>query len=132
MEKFKKIAEDLLKDPARLLDYLKNGWKKIYARRSEFKHVFDDLFLLYRMVKAWASGHYSDVSKATILWAVVALVYFISPLDFFPDLLPGGFFDDLAIFAMILKKIRGDLDKYKGWENQNNPKPEDLDPSKHD
>jgi len=129
MEKFKKIAEDLLKDPTRLLDFLKTGWKKIYARRSEFKHMFDDLFLLYRMVKSWATGHYVDVSRATILWAVVALVYFISPLDFFPDILPGGFLDDLAIFAMISKKIRDDLDKFKVWESKNGAKPHDLDPS---
>ena len=131
MRKFKAIAEDLLKDPPKLLNFLKSGWKKIYSRRAEFIHVFDDLFLLYRMVKAWAKGQYSDVSRKTILWSVVALVYLISPLDFFPDLLPGGFLDDLAIFAMILKRIRADLDKFKVWESHNISDPGDPDPEKH-
>lgn len=36
---------------------------------------------------------------------VVALVYFISPIDVIPDFLPGGYLDDLAAMTLLLGQL---------------------------
>ncbi|MPN58554.1 hypothetical protein SDC9_206260 [bioreactor metagenome] len=42
------------------------------------------------------------MAKLTILGA---LGYFISPIDFFPDMLPGGYADDIAIIIGALLTV---------------------------
>mgnify|MGYP003612796847 CR=1 FL=1 len=41
-------------------------------------------------------------AKASI---VAALVYFISPIDAYPDFLPGGYIDDLATMGLLLTQL---------------------------
>lgn len=38
-----------------------------------------------------------------------ALGYFIMPFDAIPDLLPGGFVDDLGVLALAIAKITGSI-----------------------
>ena len=42
--------------------------------------------------------------KAKVI-AIAALVYFISPIDLIPDILPGGFADDAAAIAAAVASI---------------------------
>ncbi|MDF1552476.1 MAG: DUF1232 domain-containing protein [Deferrisomatales bacterium] len=48
-------------------------------------------------------------ADSTPLWAKAlitgALGYLILPLDFYPDLLPGGFSDDLVVMALALSEV---------------------------
>ncbi len=45
--------------------------------------------------------------------AALALLYFISPLDFIPDALPGvGFIDDAFVIAAAIKLLTGVLAQY--------------------
>lgn len=118
MDQFSKKVEELLKEPGKLAELVSEAFKKLYARRGELVHVFEDLMLLLRLVKAWVVGEYKTVSRNTIFWAVLAIVYFVSPLDALPDILPGGFIDDIAFVAMVLKKIKEDLDKFRDWEKK--------------
>lgn len=44
--------------------------------------------------------------------AIAALIYFISPLDFIPDIIPGiGFLDDIALLGMIVGMITSKIIK---------------------
>lgn len=38
-------------------------------------------------------------------WAKVALGYFIFPFDLIPDFLPGGYIDDLAVMAGVVRQL---------------------------
>jgi len=53
----------------------------------------------------------------TLVAAVTALVYFISPLDFIPDFLAAGFLDDALVVGWVLSSIKNDLDVFVFWEN---------------
>ena len=67
---------------------------------------------LYDMLSAWWNGKY-DLPTGTLQAIVVALLYFISPLDIIPDFLPFiGLADDAAIFAFVVSRIRKDLERY--------------------
>jgi len=44
------------------------------------------------------------------------LLYFVSPIDFVPDFLPGGLIDDAFVLSLIIRQIKTDLYKYKEWK----------------
>ncbi len=112
-----KRAEHLLRHPEELLALLGDALRKAYAKRGALVKVFEDFLLLFRLVKAWVLGEYREIPRQVILWAVLAILYFLSPLDAIPDLLPGGLFDDVMVISFILKRIKTDLDRFSDWEN---------------
>ncbi len=109
-------AERMLLHPEELLGLLAKGLKKAYSKRGALVAIFEDFLLLFRLVKAWVLGEYREVPRKVILWSILAILYFVSPLDAFPDLLPGGYLDDIVFISFILKRIRADLDKFEQWE----------------
>jgi uncharacterized membrane protein YkvA (DUF1232 family) len=114
-------AKSLLRNPENLLALLKQGVALAYARRGALVYVFEEFLALIRLVKAWVTGTYRESPKTVIFWAVVAILYFISPLDAFPDILPGGYLDDIAFISFIAKRIKDDLDKFLAWEKSQKP-----------
>ena len=46
-----------------------------------------------------------------------ALIYFVMPFDFVPDILAGfGLVDDLALVAFVMQKVTGDLQAFSQWD----------------
>lgn len=114
--RFFRQAEHLLRHPEQLLETLATALKKAYAKRSALFTIFEDFLLLFRLVKAWVLGEYRSTPRKVILWAILAILYFLSPLDAIPDIFPGGYLDDIAVISFILKRIKDDLDKFRDWE----------------
>lgn len=80
-------------------------------------NLWDDLKLLVAMLRDHVSGTYRQVPFGTIAAVAAALLYFVSPIDVIPDVIPGiGFIDDAAVLTMCLKMIEQDLLKYRGWK----------------
>lgn len=111
-------ARRLLQHPEELLALLGQGLKKAYAKRTALYLVFEDFLVLIRLVKAWVTGEYRESPKRVIFWAVLAILYFLSPLDAFPDIFPGGYLDDIAFISYIVSKIKTDLLKFQAWEKK--------------
>lgn len=87
---------------------------------ANFKLVRDELGLLTRMVRAYATGDYRDIPWKTLVSIIAVLIYFVSPIDFIPDFLPViGISDDIALVLWLVSSIRKDLDKFRGWEGTN-------------
>jgi len=117
--KFVKIAEDLMQNPQGLKYKLEKAKEKI--NRDSVKEALgvyvDDMKTLIRMLKTWLTRSYTGMSAQTILYTVVAVIYFLTPTDFIPDFLLGpGFLDDMAVIAWVLDLIKVDLAKFKEWE----------------
>ena len=114
--RFLTLAGVYLKDPhtrLRLLSAVKE-----YARNKGhlLKGVQSDLQTLVSLIKDWNKGVYTDVSKKTILLAIAALLYFISPLDTIPDFLGAvGFTDDATVILFVLNTMRKELEQYRQW-----------------
>ena len=82
--------------------------------------LFQDLKLLFLLIKDYWKGTYRDVSAKSIVIFVVALAYIISPIDLIPDYIIGlGQIDDAVILGFSLYFLEKDLRKYKEWRDRN-------------
>lgn len=86
--------------------------------------VFDSLrkkiTLIGSLLKAYASGDYRHVELKSIVVLTASLVYFISPVDLFPDFLPFlGYADDIALLTYVLGLLGEELEKFELWELNN-------------
>lgn len=118
--KFMRIAQDLMDNPQGLKFKLEKALEKVNKTSvmdSLGKNVLE-LKTLIRMLKYWAQRKYTNVSQQTIMYSIVAVVYFVTPTDLVPDFLLGlGFVDDIAVLSWVLGMIAVDLKKFKDWES---------------
>ena len=110
-------AEELVRNPKeflRVLEIVERRLDRVQAGAlTPLKH---DLQTLLRMLRASGEGRYRDVSKKNLLLAAAGIAYLVSPLDMIPDFLPGGFADDAAVVAFVVRKLRGELAAFERWE----------------
>lgn len=118
-ERFLPRAVDMLTDRVRVLRVVKQAYEKLWKNEGGMARAKTDLALLASLVQAWARGDYRDVPWRSLVYAVGALLYFISPIDLIPDFIAGlGFVDDVAVAIAVVKAIRKDLDRYAQWERK--------------
>ncbi|KKG14175.1 hypothetical protein EO98_09395 [Methanosarcina sp. 2.H.T.1A.6] len=87
-----------------------------HHRRADPRKIWDDLELLFSMLADSFNGKY-PVPKKTVFVITFALLYLISPVDFFPDILPLiGLVDDVAVLAFAFNLIKDDLKNYRVWK----------------
>lgn len=78
---------------------------------------FNTIDTIGDMVVDYAKGNYKEVPLNTIVGAVAALVYFLSPVDLLPDVIPvGGQVDDIAVLGFAIKSLGYDIEKYEQWK----------------
>ncbi len=109
-------AAHLLSDPVELTKVLNEARAKANKAKKALWKVWEDFLTLFRFCKSWVVGEYRGASTASLLWAIAAIVYFLNPFDVIPDLLPGGYIDDVAIIGWVLRKIQVDIEKFRLWE----------------
>ena len=116
-EQFKKKAAKLLNDSSKIQDMLKRAFDKAIDNEGPIAEVFKDLKLLLSLVKDYISGAYRDIPYGSIIAAMAGILYFLSPIDFIPDFIPGiGMIDDVFVIGLVLKQIHSDLVKYEKWK----------------
>lgn len=124
-KRFFAVAGDLMENPQGLKFKLESAADKLSkdnVKDALGGHV-EDLKTLIRMAKLWVSRRYKGVSTQTILYVIVAVVYFVTPTDFVPDFILGlGFMDDIAVISWVLGQIKTDLDSFKQWEKKKEAK----------
>jgi uncharacterized membrane protein YkvA (DUF1232 family) len=76
------------------------------------------IVLFSELIKAYVAGSYKKLPAITLVKIVAVLIYFVSPFDFIPDLLPlVGFTDDLAVVLWVGKSIKNELDEFEKHMN---------------
>ncbi len=76
------------------------------------------IVLFSEVIKAYVAGTYKKLPAITLVKIVAVLIYFISPFDFIPDVLPlVGFTDDLAVVLWVGKSIKNELDEFEKHVN---------------
>ena len=117
--KAKKKTEALLENEEKLNSLLIAAKKKAVRKKQNLKAVWNDFQTLLRLVKAWWKKEYTEVPWNTILYAASAIFYFVSPVDLIPDFIPiTGLLDDVTVITFVAKSLKGDLTKFKEWENK--------------
>jgi len=87
--------------------------------RAAVRAVFDDLTVMIRLVRAWATREYGAIPWKTIALATGALAYFLDPFDLVPDFLPAvGYVDDVTVIGLVVASIRHDVERFVQWETE--------------
>lgn len=117
INKFTSKANSIYVDRGKVWELL-NRTKKKVEENKELRSIFDDIRITMELIKDWRSGEYKELTKNTVILLIISLIYLINPIDIIPDFLIGGFVDDAAVIAYILKKISVELDAYKQWRKE--------------
>lgn len=72
------------------------------------------------MLNSYFHKSYTQAPMGTILALLAALIYFVSPIDFVPDVYPLiGYLDDAAVLTACLGLVQSDIDEYQEWRRMN-------------
>lgn len=115
-------AREMIDNPGRMQKVYLETVKKADSKKTDLGGVWSELKSLTRLVRAWINGSYRDVSTQTKVLVLGGLLYFLSPIDLVPDFIAGlGLLDDAALIGWIVSSLRGDLRKFRGWEDVQYP-----------
>lgn len=99
-EKIKKLIEDLEK---------KLG-------NTKLKDMIEAIPLLISCLKSYIKKEYTEIPLGSMIAIVSALIYWVTPVDLIPDIIPGiGQIDDAAVVLACLAMVSSDLEDYKKW-----------------
>ena len=122
VEKTKNKAEEYVRDPEKSKQLLEEALKKAKEKeknKGPLADLWTSLTALFRLLQAYIRHEYTDIPWGSIIMVVVAIIYFVSPVDLIPDWIPiAGYFDDAAVIAFVIRQIRVDLDNFLKWESE--------------
>ena len=115
----KSKAEEYARDPEKAKKLIDEAMKKAKGKnKGPLGEVWRYLTALIRLTRAYFNKRYTDVPWVSIVLAIAALIYFVSPIDFIPDLIPVvGYLDDAVIISFVIAQIKTDLDNFLEWED---------------
>ena len=86
---------------------------KIRGVPGKFGKMVNQVRLLFEMVGDYWKGDYRAVPWETVAMAVGAIVYFLSPVDLIPDVIPViGYLDDAMVVALAVTAMQENLRQY--------------------
>lgn len=89
-----------------------------YLYKEGLSGVKENMTLMYNYLQDIASGKYKDYNIQKLIIIIAAFIYVVSPLDFLPDMIPGGLIDDASIIAWALKQTADELKNYRNNNKQ--------------
>jgi uncharacterized membrane protein YkvA (DUF1232 family) len=112
-----KRAKRFIKHPDQLRDLIEKALLKMQKHSAAIREIAADFQIILRLVKAWLAGNYKEISLKSIAILIAAIIYFLNPFDAIPDAIPGvGYVDDVAVVAWVLKILKDEIEKFRGWE----------------
>jgi uncharacterized membrane protein YkvA (DUF1232 family) len=83
---------------------------------SPFQKIKAKLKTLGLLMRHFANGSYRGIETKNVIIILAGMIYFISPIDLIPDVLPiVGFADDIALISFIYNSISDELEKFELW-----------------
>lgn len=110
-------ANTIYYDNERLGNLIKEGKKKLEGNRA-FSELIDDVKVSIDIIKLYIKGEYTSFSKGSLILLIIGFLYLVNPLDLIPDFVIGGFIDDAAVFAYLLKMIHHEIETFKQWRSE--------------
>lgn len=91
--------------------------EKLIQQQERIDHFGRNIKDLAGLVSAFATGKYTKVPWRIVVASAAALLYFINPFDFIPDVLIGiGFLDDLSVAAFVVQSFSHEIEQYREWK----------------
>lgn len=106
------------RDPEALRRLFEEASQKVASIPKEpFKDSWPYLQTMLRLIRAYFSGEYRNVSQDALVYVVAAVTYLVDPFDLIPDEIPFlGFLDDATVVSFALARTRHALDDFMIWE----------------
>lgn len=117
-ETLKEATRRVLRRRFRVVLLIRDAYAHMEANANALTAVWDDLQAALRLLIAWVQRSYREISRASVILLVAALVYFVTPVDIIPDTLGAiGFVDDIAVIETAVEAVRTELDRFRDWED---------------
>ncbi len=117
---FEKRADEYISDGEKAAELLENARKKAGKKRGSLSKIWEKVQLLFSLLDDWLHGRYKVIPTKSIVMIIVAVAYFVFPLDLLPDFIVGlGFVDDVAVLGFVIGQINKDLEDYRVWKETN-------------
>ena len=115
-------AESYANDPERLRKLFEDATKKSRSiPKGPFAETWAYLMAMLRLIRAYYTGAYREIPWQSLVLIIIAVIYFVSPIDLIPDWIPViGLIDDAFVVGLVLKSVKDDLDAFMEWETSNN------------
>lgn len=86
---------------------------------QKYADIAERIKIIVRMLQSWNNKEYTDIPYTTIFLSTAILLYFVSPIDLFPDFIPiiGGL-DDMILLGFLLETIDKEIEKFIAWESK--------------
>ncbi|NPA37399.1 MAG: DUF1232 domain-containing protein [Chlorobi bacterium] len=116
--KTKKEAEEIFEDDEKVYETVDEASEKAEKHKNAISKVWHQLQLMLSLLRDYSSGSYRDVSKSQLILMLAGIIYFILPVDFAPDFIPGiGYIDDAFVISVIARQFIYLLEDYEEWKN---------------
>jgi len=120
-ENFEQTAENINSNDVK--DAASTGQEKIDRLSTNIpKALLDywqDLKEMVSLLKDYFTGEYTEAPWKVISAVAAAVLYFVSPIDLVPDVIPIlGFLDDAFIISMCLSLCRSDIEDYRQFKSE--------------
>ena len=113
-------AQSIMDKKEKVLNVVSKGVKAT-ASTSWAKKYKKDIGLMGMMITDYVKNDYEYLNKSTIVIAISALLYIISPINKITDKIPFlKDIDNIAVITFALHAIREELKTYKLWLNTKN------------
>ena len=115
---FGKQVEAIIRQEQKLVELVQNVLAKLakVATNPKVQKFIQPVQIFIRMIKAHFSGEHK-IAFGTLGLIVLAMVYFLSPVDLIPDFLGFfGFADDLSIVLAVYANVKDEVDGFLEWE----------------
>jgi len=120
VEKTKSKAEEYARNPEKSKKLLDEALKKAKEKEKDkgpLADLWNNLTALFRLLQAYIRREYTDIPWGSLILVVVAIIYFVSPLDLIPDWIPvAGYLDDAAVIAFVIAQVKTDINNFLQWE----------------
>ncbi|EIM74308.1 hypothetical protein A3SI_16375 [Nitritalea halalkaliphila LW7] len=111
-------AEQIASSKEAILKLLEEARAKIAAlgESKELQKVLQPLHVFKRMLEAHRSGAHR-LSFKTLALLCLGLLYFVTPIDIIPDVIPVlGFADDASVLLAIFHALKQEIEDFQSWE----------------
>jgi uncharacterized membrane protein YkvA (DUF1232 family) len=111
-------ASKLSNNTAGILNVLKKALNKIQEQGKGpiIDQIRNKLLIFGGLIKSYATGEYRGIELKNLVIILGSMIYFISPIDFIPDILPMvGFADDIALLTFAYNSVASEIEKYELW-----------------
>lgn len=115
---FKAKAVAMMSDDGEMEAFL----VKLEQKMSEVPMVgggLKNIPLLASMLRSYVMQEYRLAPVGTMVAVVIALLYWVSPIDLIPDMVPGiGYLDDAMVVTLCWKMVEADVEAYDEWRKE--------------